>query len=262
MLNQTWWQRIYAARDEATVRRSFAVAAVAVVPMLTLAGVFGIAASGLGLVVTDPSAVGYNADVALFVLVANALPDWVALLVVLLAVLLVTSTVDTLFNALSSVVTADLSLLLSDPDGRTLTRTARLCTVVVALAATAIGARGYSVLQLFLTADLLAAATFVPLLAGLYSPSLTERGALASSLSGLMFGATVMPTIRGLLPSTLFFFPFPSSSFFAAFSTASLVSTGAVWWFVHRSDERYELTRLSTEIRRLDDRTTDGGETR
>lgn len=256
MLNQTWWQRIYAARDEATVRRSFGVAAVAVLPMLTLAGVFGIAASGMNLVVADSTAPGYNADVALFVLVANALPDWVALVVVLLAVLLVASTVDTLFNALSSVVTADLPLLLDDPEERTLTRTARLSTVLVALAATIIGAQGYSVLQLFLTADLLAAATFVPLLAGLYSPGLTERGALAASLSGLTLGAAFMPTLRGLLR-----LPFlPKPSFLAAFGIAALVSTGMALCAAELSDESYDLRDLSTRIRRLDERVSDGGE--
>ena len=175
LINQTWWQRIYAARDGSTLRRSFRTAAGANLLIVFLAGLFGVIARGYVDLVVDPTNSAYNASIAFFVLLSEAFPDAVVLGVTLLALLLVMSTADTLFNAISSIVTADLPRLLPDPDDRTLTLGARFLTVVVAVAAIAVSLRARSVLQLFLLADLVGAAIMVPLLVGLYSELRSSR---------------------------------------------------------------------------------------
>jgi Na+/proline symporter len=256
MLNQAWWQRIYAARDAATLRRAFAVAAVAVVPMVMLPGLFGLAAAGLGLLGSG------DASIAFFLVLNEAFPEPVVLAVVVLAVLLVMSTADTLFNAIASVVTADLPRLLADPDRGTLRTAARGLTVAVALGAILIGAQGYSVLELFFTADLLATATFVPLLHGLYSERPTGASALVASIAGLAVGLVFFPTLRptlsalpvvgGLLPASRFLFAFGGAAVVAG--TLSVLG-GAV------SGGEFDLGSLATEVRRLEDPATepDGG---
>jgi Na+/proline symporter len=258
MLNQAWWQRIYAAENAGTLRRSFLVSALAVLPMIVLAGLFGVAAAGLGLVTTGAN---YNADIAFFLVLEEAFPEWVVLAVVLLAVLLVMSTADTLFNAIASVVTADLPRVLDDPSRGTLTAAARVLTAVVAIAAAWVGAQGYSVLELFLTADLLAAATFAPLLAGLYTERLTGFGALGSSLAGLVAGLVFFPTLRGPLSAVV---PaLPTASFLYSFYGAAFVSGGLALLASRATPGRYDLGRLSREIGRLDggghEPATDGG---
>ena len=248
MLNQAWWQRVYTAESEATLRRSFLVAAVAVVPMVLLAGLFGPVARGLGL---DLS--GGRASVAFFVVVTETMPDAVVLAVAVLAVLLVTSSADTLLNAIASVVTADLPRLVDADD---LTGAARLLTVAVALAAIAVGAQGYSVLAVFLTADLLASATFIPLLAGLFSPRVRGRAALVASVAGLVAGVAffpiarpvLVPTVAGALPA----------SFLYAFFGAAAVSGGVTLAAVLLAPGEYDLGRLEREIGRLDG-AADGG---
>jgi SSS family solute:Na+ symporter len=247
MLNQAWWQRIYAAKDTATLRRSFGVTALAVVPMVLLAGLFGVAAAGLGVLGEG------EASIAFFVLLNTALPEWLVLLVVLLAVLLVMSTADTLFNAISSIVTADLPRLLDDPSEGVLTAGARLLTVVVALGATVIGAQGYSVLSLFLVADLLATATFVPLLYGLYSGDATGRGALLASVAGLAFGVAYDPTLRPLLTTLGVAGPLPTPDFVVGF-TGALVISGVVVVVAGRvTGSHFDLGRLSSEVHSLDE---------
>jgi Na+/proline symporter len=254
MLNQAWWQRVYAASDEGTLRRAFLVAAVAVVPMVLLAGVFGPVAVGLGLV----EAPG-DASVSLFLVVTEVLPDPAVLAVAVLAVLLVVSSADTLFNAIASIVTVDLPRVvdLSD-DG--LTAAARVVTVVVAAAATVVGARGYSVLTLFLLADLLAAATFVPLLYGLYSSRAWSGGVTAASASGLLVGLAFFPPARGILPLAAL----PAASYFVSFLGAAGVSTGLAVLTARLGDRRYDLDGLGRDVRRLDDAdgdaVADGGE--
>jgi len=253
MLNQAWWQRVYAASDDRTLRRSFLVAAVAVVPMVFLAGVFGPIAVGLGLVEAPA-----DASVSFFLVVTDTLPDVAVLAVAVLAVLLVVSSADTLFNAIASVVTADLPRLL-DVSGDRLTATARGVTVVVAAAATAVGAQGYSVLTLFLLADLLAAATFVPLLYGLYSARATSVGAVTASAAGLLLGVAFFPPARGLLSLSVL----PTATYFRSFVGAAAVSAVLVVLTSRLAGKRYDLENLDRDIRRLDDEAaTDGGERR
>ncbi|MFB6195064.1 MAG: sodium:proline symporter [Haloplanus sp.] len=242
MLNQAWWQRVYAASDDRTLRRSFLVAAVAVVPMVFLAGVFGPVAVGLGLV----DAPG-DASISFFLVVTEVLPDPAVVAVAVLAVLLVVSSADTLFNAIASVVTVDLPRML-DISGDRLTTAARVVTVVVAAAATVVGAQGYSVLTLFLLADLLAAATFVPLLYGLYSPRAWSGGVLLASAVGLGVGAAFFPPARGVLPLSAL----PSASYFRSFLAAAALSTGLAVLTARLGGGRYDLDRLDREMRQLD----------
>jgi Na+/proline symporter len=260
MLNQAWWQRIYAGSSSREVRRSFLIAAVAVLPMVVTAGLFGLAATGLDSLVT--SGAEYNADVAFFLVVNASFSEPVTLAVVLIAVLLVMSTADTLFNAIASVATADLRRLLADPDDDTLTLAARLLTVVVALAATVVGAQGYSVLQVFFTADLLATATFVPLLYGLYSPRPSGPGMLVASVAGLLVGTAMFPPAAGLLADLGVAGALPDPTFFRSFVGALLVSGSLALLSGRLSPAGFELDSLETEIGRLDDPATDGGEVR
>lgn len=251
LLNQAWWQRVYAAEDGETVRRSFAISGLAVVPIVVVAGLFGVIAAGFGLV----DAPG-DASVALFRLVLETLPEWVGLVVVLLAVLLVMSTADTLFNAIASVVTADLPRLIDSPTERSLMLAARLTTAVVALGAIVIGARAYSVLELFLTADLFAVAAAVPLIYGLYSTRASEYGMLAASVAGLAVGLAYLPTVHGLLSALVPAVPEPS--FLRAFLGAAAVSAGLAALSARLTDADFDWRALSREIRLLNpDRAAD-----
>jgi len=261
LINQTWWQRVYAAEDAETLQRGFLTAAVVNTLVVLLAGLFGVAARGFVDVVTDPASDAYNASIAFFVLLNEAFPEWLVLVVVLLALLLVTSTADTLFNAMASVVTADLPRLLDDPGDRTLTWGARALTAVAALAAIYVSLRARSVLRLFLLADLFGAAVMVPLLYGLYSERASGGGVLASSVAGLGVGLAYFPNrfVRAALSELPVVGPaLPAPDFLYAFVGAAAVSTALTVLTARLSDAGFDLDRLSREINRLDD-PADGG---
>ena len=249
VFNQGQWQRVFAAESDAAVRRGFAAAAIAGVPMILLAGLFGVAAAGLGLLAEG------NASVAFFLVVAEALPEWATLAVVVLVVLLVTSSADTMFNALASLVTVDLSRVLDDPDERTLQAVARGLTAIVAAGAITVGAQGYSVLELFLLADLLGAATFVPFLHGLYSERATQWGALVASVLGLAVGLAYFPTFHGALTGLPLIGPaLPGASFVHAFAGAAAVSAVLSVVAGRATDSRFDGGSLAAEVHSLDDR--------
>ncbi|MFB6131300.1 MAG: sodium:proline symporter [Salinigranum sp.] len=239
MLHQGMWQRVWAADSTRAVRRSFAVSAVVVVPMVLLAGLFGIVAAARGLV-------GGNAGVSFFLVVNDALPDPLVVAIVALATLLVASTADTILNAIASIVTTDVAMFVEETSERTLRYFARGLTVVVAAAAIVVGARGYDVLALFLLADLLGAATFAPFVLGLYLPSLTEGGALLGSGLGLLVGLAYFPTVHG--PLVAAGLPLPAASFFLSFVGATGTSVAVTLLAAGLSTRRFAFERLGDSV--------------
>lgn len=265
LLNQTWWQRIFAADSADVVERGFRTATVANGLVLLLATLLGVVAVGHADVSTAFGTDGYNAGIALFVLLEGAFSEWVGVGVLLLALVLVMSTTDTLFNALSSVVTTDLPRLLDDPDDRTLRVGARALTVVVAVAAIAVSLRARSVLRLFFVADLLGAAVGFPLVYGLFTTRLSGTDALVSGLVGLAVGSAVFPfpfglhgaadsLLGGLLPES-------DPTYLLPFAGAFLSSTALALLLSRLSSEEFDLNRLSEEIHTLDGTVPDGGAT-
>ena len=102
MFHQGFWQRVYACRDERTLRRAYAAAGVLVIPMVFMAGLFGLIAVSAGVAAE-------SASVALFAVIADTFPAWMTLAVLVLAIALVMSSMDTLLNGIASTVTSDLA---------------------------------------------------------------------------------------------------------------------------------------------------------
>ena len=187
MFHQGFWQRVYTARDETALRRGFAVAGAVVIPMIIIAGLMGIMAVGKDAVGADPS-------IALFSLVLEVMPPWAAIGVLLLALVLVMSSLDTLLNGIASTVTSDLARFKPDFSGAHLLKYSRYITVVLVVPAILIASQGYSVLYLFLIADMVCAAAVFPVFWGLYSRNFGGAAALASSVVGLIAGTLFFPT--------------------------------------------------------------------
>jgi len=256
LLNQTWWQRVYAADSDRTTVRGFRNAAALNASIVFLAVLLGVVAVGATTV--------ENPSTAFFALVGAAFPDWLVLAVTLLALLLVMSSVDTLFNAISSLLTADLARLLPDPGERALLGGARLVTVAIAVAAVYVSLRAQSVLALFLFADLLGAAVAFPLVYGLYSGRLRGPAALVGALSGLVVGAAYFPFPLGIggalrsLPVVGGLLPAPDPLYLTAFAGAAGASVAVTLALARLFPGRTDLDRLSEEVTRLD--TADPGD--
>ncbi|MEO0394946.1 MAG: Na+/proline symporter [Cyanobacteria bacterium P01_A01_bin.137] len=224
VFNQGNWQRVYACRDSQTVRRAFLGSAVIVLPLIFIAGLLGVLAVPLAEV--QPDIIG---ETALFGLLSQlAMPGWILVTVIVLALALVMSSLDTMLNGLVSVFTLDLMRLLPDPSANNVLRVSRILTVLVGVPAIAIASQGYSVLYLFFVADLICAAVLFPMLYGLYSRHLTGVNAFVSSLIGMVAGLLFFqkPDFSPLFPAV------PGSpdlllSFAAALITSAIITL--VW---------------------------------
>ncbi|MEM8806238.1 MAG: Na+/proline symporter [Cyanobacteria bacterium P01_G01_bin.38] len=212
VFNQGNWQRVYACRNNQVVRRSFLGSALLILPMLLIAGLLGLMAVQFGLL----------GDTAFFELLSQlSAPGWVMMTVIVLALALVMSSLDTLLNGIASVFTLDLLRLMPGQSSAKVLQISRGLTVLVGLPAIAIAAQGYSVLYLFFIADLICAAVLFPVLYGLYNRHVSSRTAFSSALLGIVIGLMFFPK-----PDFTPLVPIPGAAdLLNSFAAALLVST-------------------------------------
>ncbi len=172
LFHQGYWQRTWSATDAPSVTRAGRGAALLSFLVLLPVGFTGLVAGGIaeheG---TEPSPVPFFA-------LLDGLPELIVLVVAVLAISLVASSTDTLQSGLAALIDRDLS------DGRLTLTGAKVITVLLTVPAVMIALKGYDVLRLFLIADLVAAATVVPVFLGLRRPA-SSASVIAGSIAGL-----------------------------------------------------------------------------
>lgn len=172
LFHQGYWQRIWSARDDQTLKVGSAWAALLTTLVILLVGGMGILAVMMGKPLGTPPA-------PFFALVHDSSP-WMAALVILLATALVASSIDSLQNALASLI-----VTCRPNPGAGSIRSARWLTVVLMVPVVLVALEGISVLRIFLIADLLCATAIVPTLMGLWK-RMTPLGAMAGCIAGLL----------------------------------------------------------------------------
>ena len=177
MFSQGNWQRVYASKDDDSLRKGALLAAAMVFPLVFAMGFLGTVAAGRG-GVADPS-------IAFFYVLGET-SFLVASVLIVLVVSLVCSSADTLQNAIVASYSRDIS------DGGMDLITSRLATVAMiplaiymASGPTIFGfeINALSGFGIFLFADMLAAATVSPVLLTLWG-GVSSRGAFLGCLAG------------------------------------------------------------------------------
>jgi len=210
--HQGYWQRVFLPRTKSNVFRAFTIAGLIVIPIVLITGTFGILSLSAG--------TAENASVALFAYFLQ-LPIWMVWLVMMLAVALVMSSMDTLLNGLVSLFTVDLMRWRPQSQQPRLLLFAKWLTVIISFMAIMVATQGHSVLYLFLVADLVCAAAFFPTVAGLFLSKYSGNAAFLASVTGMIAGS--------------FFFPdaaFQGGNLLHAFLAALLVPIGVSLIFI------------------------------
>ncbi len=242
MFNQGTWQRVYAVRDVKTLRTGFIVAGLVVLPVIFLTGLFGIMAVGSGNA-AEPS-------VAMFSFVVAVMPLWLVVMVLILAMVLVMSSMDTLLNGITSAITTELARYRNDSS---LLSYARFITAALIVIPIGVASQGYSVLYLFLIADLVCAAALFPVFFGMFARHFNGWAALVSSVAGLVVGTLFFPA-----PDFSGWNPIPGAGrLLFSFGGALLVSAALsiVFALISKAGnaEAYDYSRLSEEVQLIGD---------
>ena len=257
LFHQGFWQRVYACRNDAELRKGFLLAGLLVIPLIVVGGFFGLWAIGQG--VSGPFD-----PIALFKVATEVLPDAVLIVLIVLALVLVMSSMDTLLNGIASIFTSDLRRLNPAIRSGSLLTSSRVITAVLIVPAMIVGYFFDSVLYLFFIADLVCAGAVVPVFMGMYSKRLTGSAAMVSSLLGIGAGAVFFPnpdlggwwTFTSL---TDIWHVLASGNTLASFSIAVGVSSLAAAAFVlfegrNKAGAAFDFDQLSEQVQLLEER--------
>ena len=185
LFHQGNWQRVYAAKNNEVLKKSLIVAFIVIIPI-----VFFMGFSGLVAVSANPKVIP---DLGFFSLLLSEQTEFLSLIIVILGLSLTISTVDTLVNAISSLIVVDGKATFNLNKKTNYLILSKYFIVVLSTIAFAIASKGFSVLYLFLLADLFCCAFVLTVFYSFYNKKLNEKTAYISIIIGLIGGFLLFP---------------------------------------------------------------------
>jgi len=202
LFHQGNWQRVYAAQNNKVLKKSLIVSFLIIIPIVFFMGFSGLVAVSINSNVVP--------DLAFFSILLKEQSLMLSVIVIILAISLTISSIDTLINAISSLIVVDGRKVLNfKGDYLKLSKYFIVCLSMVAFA---IASKGLSILYLFLLADLFCCAAVLTVFYSFYDKKLNEKNAYLSILIGLLVGLLFFPS-PDFSKSILIGILFPVSSF-------------------------------------------------
>ena len=218
LFHQGNWQRVYAAKNKKVLTKSLIISFIIIIPI-----VFFMGFSGLVAISADQVS---NPDLAFFQLLLKDQFLTISIIIIFLAVSLTISSIDTIINAISSLIIVDGNKIIKSNNYDLLSKQIMILLSLISLF---VASKGLSILYLFLLADLFCCAAALSIFYGFYSKSFSEKKAYVSILIGLLAGLLLFPSpdfsksilIGILFPTNLFPNFFSQSLLFLSFITAT-----------------------------------------
>ena len=223
LFHQGNWQRVYAAKNYQTLKKSLIISFFVIVPVVFFMGFVGMVSFSI-----DPS---NRADLGFFTLLLKEQTEFLSILIVILGLALTISTVDTLVNAISSLFIVDGKATFNLDKKTNYLRLSKFFIIFLSLIAFFVASKGFDILYLFLLADLFCCAFVFTVFYSFYNKDIKEKVAYISILIGLMGGFLLFPfpdfsksLLVGILMSKEVFAPFISQSLlFLSFVVATFL---------------------------------------
>ncbi len=236
LFHQGNWQRVFAAKNEKVLKESLWISFIIIIPIVFFMGMSGIIAVSLDSKV--------NPDLAFFSILLKEKTYFLSVVIIVMAVSLTVSTIDTLVNAISSLVIVDGKHFYYNYKKKNFLKLSKIFIIILSFISFIIASKGYSILYLFLLADLLCCAAVFSVFYGFYQKNLKEKNIIVSILIGLFLGLLFFPNpdfsrsilVGTLLPFDLFHHVISSSLLFWSFLIATL--TPAIVIMAHDSFKR------------------------
>ena len=222
LFHQGNWQRVFAAKNDEVLTKSLLISFFIIIPIIFFMGFSGLVSVSQNLKV-DP-------DLAFFSILFKDQIKILSLSIIVLAISLTISTVDSLINALSSLVIVDGKNFLRIKGKNNFLKLSKYFIVFLSFISFIVASKGFSILYLFLLADLFCCAAVFTVFYCFYNKKLKEKNAIISIILGLILGLLFFPSpdfSRSILVGTFFSYDlFPqiisSSLLFCSFLIATL----------------------------------------
>jgi len=184
LFHQGNWQRVYAAKNNKVLKKSLFISFLIIIPI-----VFFMGFSGLVAVSIDSNVV---ADLAFFSLLFKDQVLTLSVIIVILAISLTISSIDTLINAISSLIIVDGNKVINFKVNYL--KLSKYLIIILSIVTFYVASKGLSILYLFLFADLFCSAAVLTIFISFYSKSLNEKNAYISIIIGLTAGLLLFPS--------------------------------------------------------------------
>ena len=211
LFHQGNWQRVYAAKNNNVLKKSLILSFIIIIPVVFLMGFSGLVA------VSQNSSV--FPDLAFFSLLLKEQSVTLSIIILVLAISLTVSSIDTLINAISSLIIVDGNKVIKFK-GNYL-KLSKQIIIVLSLITLFVASKGLSILYLFLLADLFCCAAVLTVFYSFYSKSLNEKNSYISIIIGLVAGLLLFPSpdfSKSILVGIIF-----QADFFPSFISQSLL---------------------------------------
>jgi Na+/proline symporter len=228
LFHQGNWQRVYAAKNNEVLKKSLIVSFIAIIPIVLFMGFCGLVA-----ISADPKVIP---DLGFFSLLLKDQTEFLSLIVIILGLSLTISTVDTLVNAISSLVIVDAKATFNFSKNTDYLKLSKYFIVLLAFVAFIVASKGFSVLYLFLLADLFCCAFVLTVFYSFYNKKINEKTAYISIIIGLIGGFLFFPVpdfsksllVGIILPTEIFPVFISQSLLFLSFLIATFIPV--VFW--------------------------------
>ena len=238
LFHQGNWQRVYAAKDLKTLKKSLIISFLIILPIIFFMGFTGMIAFSI-----EPS---IRPDLGFFYLLLNENTKMLSLIVIVLGLALTISTVDTLINAISSLIIVDGKATFDLKKKINYLKFSKVIIIFISIISFIVASKGFDILYLFLLADLFCCAFVLTVFSSFYDKKINERTAYISILVGLVGGLMIFPTpdfskslLVGILIPKELFMPFISQSLlFLSFIVATFLP------FIVIKIKSWSITRL------------------
>ena len=252
LFDQGIWQRVYAAKSNKDLVIGFTSAFFIIFPFLFILGFFGILA-----VVTDNAKDPSTVFFSLILSPMTGSNSILTITILILVISLVVSSMDTLINAISSlfIINGGKFLKLTP---RALRQLSYFLVIILSAIVFLVASRGYSVLFMFLFADLLCCSAVFPVFYGLFDKNISKKLGLYSVISGLITGLALFPNqtfeksilIGNMLPVSYFPTWVSTALLFWSFVLATFIPL-LVIIFCKKKEKSFDFNKIRKEIKNI-----------
>ena len=223
LFHQGNWQRVYSAKNFNTLKKSLIMSFFLIVPIVFFMGFTGMVAFSI-----SPDT---RPDLGFFTLLLNEQTEILSLIIIILGLALTISTVDTLVNAISSLIVVDGKATFNINKKTNFLNLSKKIILFLSLICFIVASKGFDILYLFLLADLFCCAFVLTVFYSFYNKDINEKTAYISIIAGLLAGFLLFPSpdftksiLVGLLIPLESFIPFVSQSLlFLSFLVATFL---------------------------------------
>ena len=223
LFHQGNWQRVYAAKNFETLRKSLIISFFIIIPIVFYMGFSGMVAFSI-----DPTT---RPDLGFFTLLLKDQTELLSVVVIILGLALTISTVDTLVNAISSLIIVDGKATFNLDKKTNYLNLSKYVILFLSFISFIVASKGFDILYLFLLADLFCCAFVITVFYSFYNKSIKEKNAYISIIIGLIGGFLMFPApdfsksllVGILLPKELFIPIVSQSLLFLSFVIATFL---------------------------------------